>query len=169
MNIDADLLIAQKSAYEPNALFLRDLHPEKESLKYGACSFILNTHRIQFRTSKITPTKTGQFVTLWKRIGTGPIMPYDMEDPVDYFIVSVRDRQRLGQFIFPKEILRQKGYVSQNGIGGKRAMRVYPPWVTTDSTQAQKTQAWQQVYFVEIEPNIDSTRLKSIYRDNVHW
>lgn len=169
MNIHPDLLIAQKKAYEPNALFLQDLHPEKESLEYGACFFILNTHRIQFRTSKITPTKTGQFVTLWKRIGTGPIIPYDMEDPVDYFIVSVRDRQRLGQFIFPKEILRQKGYVSQNRIGGKRAMRVYPPWVITDSTQAQKTQAWQQVYFVEIEPNIDSIRLKSIYRDNVHW
>src|SRR5471032_742405 len=123
--VHPDLLIAQKIAYVPNKLVLEAALPEKESQEYGACSFTLNTHRIQFRVSKITPTKTGQFVTLWKRNGTGPILPYDMADPVDFFIVSVRNGQRLGQFIFPKEILRQKGYVSQNGIGGKRAMRVY--------------------------------------------
>lgn len=163
MNIHPDLLIAQNKIYEPNGLHLRDLHHHKESKEYGACTFTLNTHPIEFRISKITPTKTGQFVTLWKRIGNGPIMPYDVSDQVDYFIVSVREKQRLGHFIFPKKLLQQKGYISQNGIGGKRAMRVYPPWVITDSTQAQKTQAWQQVYFVEIEPNIDNARLLLIY------
>jgi hypothetical protein len=35
-----------------------------------------------------------------------------------------------------------KNYVSKDGKGGKRAMRIYPPWDITDNRQAKKTQAW---------------------------
>ncbi|EKD72557.1 MAG: hypothetical protein ACD_45C00643G0006, partial [uncultured bacterium] len=61
---------------------------------------------------KITPTKVGQFVTLWKRINNGPIQPYDVSDPVDFFIVSARKDDCFGQFIFPKSVLRDQAVLS---------------------------------------------------------
>jgi len=148
--IHPDLLAAQKRAYEPNGLVCGAIIQETESQEYGACTFEMAHKLIKFRVAKITPTKIGQFVTLWKRIGNGPIMPYDMADKVDLFVVSVRNGQHFGQFIFPKSVLWQKGFVSKDGKGGKRAIRVYPPWDITDSPQAQKTQSWQLLYFVEI-------------------
>ena len=51
-----------------------------ESAEYGACSFKLNGKTIQFRVSKITPTKTGQFVTIWKRNKEGITEPFDNAD-----------------------------------------------------------------------------------------
>jgi len=138
---------------------------ESESKEYGACSFAMNNRRIKFRVGKITPTKVGQFVTLWKRVGMGPISPYDVEDPIDLFVISVRNRQHFGQFVFPKAILREKGIVSQGGKGGKRAMRLYPPWDITDNRQAEKTQAWQTGYFFEISPDtcVDIVKVRRLF------
>ena len=42
----------------------------------------------------------GQFVTLWKRIEKGPIMPHYVNDSLDLVIVCVRDGDRYGQFVF---------------------------------------------------------------------
>ena len=159
---NSDLVTAQKLAYEPNGLIVKNLIAEKESQEYGACRFEINNWRIIFRVAKITPTKVGQFVTLWKRIGTGPILPYDISDSLDLFMVSVKSGKSLGQFIFPKELLLQKGFVSTNGKGGRRAMRVYPPWDITDNAQAKKTQAWQLLYFVEIQPTADCTKMRQL-------
>ncbi len=150
-SIHPDLLAAQKLAYNPAGLICQKLTEEAESQDYGACTFEINNRLVKFRTAKITPTKIGQFVTLWKRIGKGPILPYDMADPVDLFVVSVRSSKGFGQFVFPKVVLGQKGFISHGGTGGKRAMRVYPPWDITDSRQAQNTQAWQLIYFFEID------------------
>ncbi len=81
-------------------------------------------------------------------------MPYDTGDRVDLFVVSVRSGEQLGQFVFPKEILVQKGFVSKGG-GGKRAMRVYPPWDMPSSNKARDTQTWQLSYFFKIKPSAD--------------
>lgn len=141
---------------------LHAFEPEMESKEYSACTFKLNNQIITFRVAKITPTKIGQFVTLWKRIGPGPIMPYDMTDPIDLFIVSVRRGEKLGQFIFPKDLLLQKGVISCNGIGGKRAIRVYPPWDKPDNQQAKNTQAWQLYYFAEIQPTLEIQKIRNL-------
>ncbi len=151
-SIHPDLLIAKNRAYEPAGLLPVNPVRENESREYAAAEFSMNERRIKFRSAKITPTKTGLFVTLWKRIGSGPIMPFDIEDPIDFFVISVRKGDRLGQFVFPKDALLKEGALSQSGKGGKRAIRVYPTWDTTDSKQAQKTAAWQSVYFFEIPP-----------------
>src|SRR5579871_4709285 len=98
--IHPDLLIAQEHVYTSHGLALSNFVQEKESQEYGACTFDMNNYKIVFRVAKITPTKTGQFVTLWKRIGNGPIMPFDMNDSFDNVIISIRQNQRLGQFIF---------------------------------------------------------------------
>ena len=157
-----DLLIAQEQVYAPNGFTCSNFVQEKESQEYSACTFNMNNHKIVFRVSKITPTKTGQFVTLWKRRDNGLIMPFDISDSFDKVIVSVRQNQRLGQFVFPKTVLYEKGFVSKDGIGGKRAMRVYAPWDITDSKQAKKTQAWQYQYFFDISDSVDSTVVKRL-------
>lgn len=125
---------------------------ESESSEYGACTFVLNNLNIRYRTAKITPTKTGQFVTLWKRINQGPIQPFDSSDPIDFFIISTRKEKHFGVFIFPKSVLITKQIVSDKKEG-KRAIRVYPPWDVTMSKQAQKTQNWQLDYFLEMQDN----------------
>lgn len=148
--IHPDLLAAIEFAYEPCGLKCKNIVKEAESEDYGACTFEMNDTRIKFRTGKITPTKVGLFVTLWKRIGNGVILPHDLTDPFDHFVVSVRNKGLFGQFVFPKTVLFEKGILSKEGKGGKRAMRIYPPWDETNSQQANKTQAWQLGYFFEI-------------------
>lgn len=148
-----DLFVAKKLIYEPSGFTITKLIKEEESEEYGACEFEINKKRIKFRVGKITPTKVGQFVTLWKRIGKGPIMPYDIADLMDLVVVSVRNAQHFGQFVFPKTVLYEKGIVSKDGKGGKRAMRLYPSWDVADNKQAKKTQAWQLLYFFEIYSN----------------
>lgn len=78
-------------------------------------------------------------MTLWKREGKGPILPHDIEDPIDLFVIGVRSSNNFGQFVFPKAILRERGIVSQETRGGKRAMRIYAPWDFPVSLQAKKT------------------------------
>lgn len=166
--IHPDLLAAQKDAYEPSGLTVTNLIREAESEEYGAATFEITvdlSYRVTFRAAKITPTKVGQFVTLWKRIGNGPIQPFDLEDPVDFFVVSVRCGARFGQFVFPKQVLCDRGIVSLGGKGGKRAIRVYPPWDITESRQAEQTQKWQLDYFFEIPANaiVDGTKLRKLF------
>lgn len=122
--------------------------PELESREYGAHTFSLNSQTVVFRIAKTTPTKIGQFVTLWQRPGPGqPIRPFDVSDGVDLFVISVGDPGNSGQFVFPKESLITRGVVSQGLLGGKRAVRIYPPWTVPTSRQAQATQRWQLEFF----------------------
>src|SRR5207302_11114262 len=102
---------------------------------------------------------------LWKRIGKGPIMPYDMADDFDFFVVAVRNKDRFGQFVFPKSVLCEKGVISQDGKGGKRAMRVYPAWDIADNSQAKKTQSWQLNYFIEVktDDSVDNLIIEKLF------
>ena len=163
MTISIDLFSAQELAYGPLGLIYTNLVQEAESQDYGACSFNLGQKFIKFRVAKITSKKVGQFVTFWKRVGNGPIVPYDITDSFDSLVVSVRNGDCFGQFIFPKDVLLQKGLLSKEGLGGKRAMRVYPVWDITDSSQAKKTQAWQLQYFVEIQPSFDKNKMRRLF------
>jgi hypothetical protein len=122
-----------------------------ESIEYGACSFELDGKKIEHRVSKITPTKNGQFVTIWKRNPNGIPEPFDINDEIDFIIITVRSTENLGQFIFPKSVLANKGIITQNGKSGKRGIRVYPPWDIPESKQAEKTQNWQLDYFLTIK------------------
>lgn len=166
-NAHCDLIIAQQLIYSPNGLTCINLNTEKENKEYGACEFEMNNKLIKFRVGKITPTKVGQFVTFYKRpMHEEPIIPYDINDPFDVLIVSVRNKERLGQFIFPKSVLYKHKLLSKNTMGGKRAMRVYPPWDQVENNTAKKTQAWQLQYFLLIDANIqiDITKLQPLLR-----
>lgn len=137
---------------------------EAESADYGAHTFAINGRTTKYRVAKITPTKTGLFVTLWKRIGKGPIQPFDVSDDIDLFMISTRNDEHFGLFIFPKSVLQEKKIISDHQKEGKRAMRVYPPWAITTSRQAQKTQQWQLAYFLEISQDkaVDIVRAKRL-------
>ncbi|GEC71516.1 hypothetical protein SAMN05443543_106167 [Flavobacterium flevense] len=139
-------------------LEIKSVYLEKESADYNACQLLLNEKKALFRTAKITPTKTGQFVTLWKRIPKGPIAPFAIEDIFDLVIINTETENHFGQFVFPKTIFIEKGIFSTDLKEGKRAIRVYPPWDKTTSKQAQKTQQWQLEYFVVIPFEKNSAR-----------
>jgi hypothetical protein len=158
-----DLILAKKFVYDFCNLDCTQPFPETESTDYSAYRFSINKKNICYREAKITPTKTGQFVTLWKRNTSKTIEPFDYSDSIDFVIISVRKENNFGQFIFPKAVLLQKGVFSTSTKEGKRATRVYPPWDFTTSKQAQKTQQWQLNYFLELSENdFNSSRAKKL-------
>ena len=69
-SIHNDLKIVKELVYDKCGFDLTDLKQNLESKEYGACSFVLNGKTIQQRISKITPTKTGQFVTICNNMET---------------------------------------------------------------------------------------------------
>src|SRR5690606_8412066 len=160
-SIHNDLKIVKELVYDKCGLDLTDLKQNLESKEYGACSFVLNGKTIQQRISKITPTKTGQFVTIWKRNENGITEPFDISDDIDFIVVTSKSGDSIGQFIFPKTVLADKGIITQNQKDGKRGIRVYPSWDIVTNKQAEKTQNWQIKYFLTIK-NDTSTDLDLI-------
>jgi hypothetical protein len=139
---------------------------EPESAEYGAFALSINGLSARFRVAKTTPTKVGLFVTSWQRSDAGLIRPFDSEDGIDLTIISVRQASNFGHLVFPRSKLIKRGVMSLNGVGGKRAIRVYPPWVTTTSTQAKSTQRWQIEQFLRLgdAARIDEQRARSLYQ-----
>lgn len=146
-----DLKIVKEIVYDQCNFDFKNPKLNTESIEYGACTFELNSKKIQHRVSKITPTKNGQFVTIWKRNQDGITQPFDINDEIDFIIITTRSGDNFGQFIFPKRALANKGIITLNGKSGKRGIRVYPPWDNPESKQAEKTQNWQLAYFLSIK------------------
>jgi hypothetical protein len=67
--------------------------------------------------------------------------------------------------VFPKAVLAAKGVLAAHGHGGKRAIRVYPPWAATTSRQAQTTQTWQAAYFLDLSAGaaVDLARVRLFF------
>lgn len=165
MSFSEDFNILREQLFELCGFKYSKLEKEDESSEYQACRFKINNKSVLYRRAKITPTKIGQFVTIWKRIGKKPIQPYDRSDDIDLFVVTVKTKIYFGQFIFPKAILVKQGVLSIKGVGGKRALRVYPPWDKAKSKQAKKTQYWQLDFFTDLSKNkpINVQKLKLLY------
>ena len=144
--------------YQPCGFNLTNFRLNMESAEYDACSFDLNGKQIQYRMSKITPSKAGQFVTIWKRNKDGQTVPFDFSDNIHFIVVTSVKGSNLGQFIFPASVMNEKGIFSQNKKQGKRGIRVYPPWDKTENNQARKTQAWQIKYFLSLNAENSTTK-----------
>ncbi|MFE1171541.1 MepB family protein [Streptomyces sp. NPDC058773] len=164
-SVHAELLAAKERVYDPCGFTCSRPVPETESAEYAAHEFTLDGFSVRYRVAKTTPTKVGQFVTVWKRSPGGPIQPFDSGDPVDLFVISSRVGQHFGHFVFPREVLCERGIVSRNGSGGKRAFRIYPPWVETTNRQARTAQTWQVDYFLPIpeDGSLDSARAQALH------
>lgn len=149
--------------YDKCALKMSDFTIETESKAYNACRFRLNGLHILSRNAKITPKKVGQFVTFWKRNQQGVTVPFDVDDPIDFYSVNVYTENNYGQFVFPKAILIKKGIISTPKKEGKRGFRVYPSWDIVTSKQAKRTQQWQLNYFYEITNSTDLQSVSKLY------
>lgn len=156
--MQSDLDIVKEWVYDKCGFDFSNLKHDLENGRYGACAFELDGKDIQYRISAITPIKTGQFVAIWKRNEVGETAPFDVEDAIDFMVITSKKGNDLGQFVFPKSVLKSQGILSQNGKGGKRGIRVYPPWDSATNKQAIKTQKWQTEYFLLLK-NEHSTDL----------
>ena len=162
--MDRNLSQIETEVYNQCAFDISDFKMEAESKAYNACRFKLNGRKIISRNSKITPKKSGQFVTFWKRNGNRPIKPFHDTDSLDLYIVNVRTETEFGQFVFPKSVLIKRGIISSDQKEGKRAFRVYPSWAVTENKQAERTQKWQLNYFYEIGARTDLTKVMELYK-----
>ncbi|WOK07116.1 MepB family protein [Imperialibacter roseus] len=155
----------KKRVYDECLLHLSNLQMEDESKEYGACTFTVNSLVVIGRDAKQTPKKTGQFVTIWKRVDNGPTQPFSASDTFDFFVINTRKGDHSGQFVFPKAALIKHRIVSQPPVRGKLGMRVYPPWELAESKQAMKTQDWQLKFFLHIPErgDVDLQRAKLLY------
>lgn len=131
---------------------LQNITKDAECEAYFGYSFNVESYRIKYRKAKITPTKTGQFVTFWKRDNEGKTVPLDEKDSFDFYVIQVETETNLGFFVFPKKVLIQQQIVS-SVKEGKRGFRVYPIWDFTENKQAQKSQKWQNNYFIDLSEN----------------
>ncbi len=164
-HIYPDLDLIEKLVFKPCELDFSNFETELESQDYAACNFQLNSQNVKFRSAKITPTKTGQFVTLWKRNKKGITQPFDILDDIDFYIIAARKQNEFGVFIFPKSVLYDKKILSDKTRDGKRGIRVYPSWDPTINKQAKKTQQWQTKFFIEIlqDKLIDLRKTKLLF------
>ena len=163
--LSSELFQVKELVYDTCNFEFSNLIIDSESEEYQACSFKLNTFEIIHRLSKITPTKTGQFVTIWKRNDKGITAPFDVSDNFDFLVITSKSEENLGQFVFPKTVLLEKGIICNNNTSGKRGIRVYPPWDISTSKQAEKTQSWQIQYFYSItEKSFDIDLVKRLFQ-----
>lgn len=162
--IYSNLLQIKTLVYDTCDFEFKNFVVDAESIEYQACSFKLNSFQIIHRFSKITQTKTGQFVTIWKRNSRGITAPFDVSDNFDFIVITSKSEEKLGQFVFPKAVLLEKGIINKNNTSGKRGVRVYPPWDVPTSNQAVKTQLWQLKYFYSInKATFDIELVKSLF------
>lgn len=123
---------------------------EPDNAEYGAVVCGVGESTMRFRVGKVTPTKVGLFVSVWRRAADGSTEPFPAESDVDALVVVAREGDRCGAFVFPIEVLATRGVVSVRGVGGKRGFRVYPPWSVTGNPQAGRSQSWQCDWFLDM-------------------
>ncbi|MEU9800345.1 MepB family protein [Streptomyces sp. NPDC051000] len=165
-SIPDGLLAAKALVYDPCGFDCPAPVAEEESADYGAYALSVDGRSVRFRAARTTPTKAGQFVTVWQRSQEGPIRPFDTGDGVDLFVIDSRDGADHGQFVFPREVLCARDVVSRGGVGGKRGFRVYPPWAVPTGRQAERTRAWQLEHFLTLPGggSVDLGRARALYR-----
>lgn len=151
------------SFYKKFGLNTSEIQVDKESKIYDACIFKLNQKPIIYRTAKITPTKVGLFVTIWKRDKEGVTAPFDVNDNFDFIIINCENQELAGQFIFPKSVLLDRKIISGDNSNGKRGIRVYPPWDIMLNNQASKTQQWQAKYFFDLNSRTNIELLSELF------
>ena len=164
----ADIKLIDDLVFKPCNFSLKNIEPEAESQEYSAHRFQLNEKQVLFRVAKITPTKTGQFVAIWKRNDQRITAPFNVNDDFSFFMIATKTATNFGVFIFPKKILHENKILSDQTRDGKRGIRVYPSWDETTNKQAQKTQLWQTEHLLDLsdENKIDMNRAQNLLKIN---
>jgi hypothetical protein len=149
--IHPDLIEVKRSIFDLLRLECSLPRPDSDNAEYGAYLFRVGDRRVRSRVARVTPTKSGLFVAVWRRAPDGSTQPHESEDGVEALAITVREAEHFGQFVFPDDALSEHGIVSVAGVGGKRGFRLYPPWSAVESRQAGRTQQWQGEYYIGLE------------------
>jgi hypothetical protein len=138
---------------------------ETDNADYGAVLCRFRQLSVRFRVGKVTPTKVGLFVTVWRRSRHGSTEAFPAEESIDVLVISAREGSRFGIFVFPTSALVEHGIASVGGAGGKRGFRLYPPWSAALNPQATRSQSWQCRYFLEIGDgsDVDANRVRHLF------
>ncbi|WGD36793.1 MepB family protein [Lysinibacter sp. HNR] len=121
------------------------LEPQNSNYQSGVVR--LNGELWRIRTARVTPTKPGAFVAVWKRNERGKTQPFDTDDPATGLLVFVEERDRFGVFRFQACQLEIMGITASVSQPGKRGFRLYPSWCRALNTQAAHTQHEQALAF----------------------
>ncbi|CAO0835530.1 MepB domain containing protein OS=Streptomyces microflavus OX=1919 GN=Smic_32890 PE=4 SV=1 [Streptomyces microflavus] len=70
--LHGDLQAAKTLVYDLKGFVCSQPVPEPESAEYAAHRFTMDGQSVAFRAARTTPTKVGQFVTVWQRSAVGP-------------------------------------------------------------------------------------------------
>ncbi|MGG5170641.1 MepB family protein [Pseudarthrobacter sp. J1738] len=125
-----------------------EVEEQNSDYESGVASFGNESWRI--RTARITPTKPGAFVAVWKRGTDGVTRPFTVDESLSGLLIFVEDQGRFGVFKFTPEHLSSLGYASSERHAGKRGIRLYPSWCADLNPQASRTQRAQAKAFVEL-------------------
>ena len=147
---------------------ITSIAPDQECKEYSGFNLQIKGKNIKFRKSKITPKKTGQFVTLWKRNDRKQTEPFTINDNYDFYIIFCEQSGKNGFFLFPKLLLAANHILSSAKKIGKRGFRVYPSWAITENQQAKKSQQWQLEYFIDLSGNREEqlSKFTAIFSDH---
>ncbi|QRY61852.1 MepB family protein [Gordonia sp. PDNC005] len=124
------------------------LTPDETNLDYAGRIARIGAEVWRVRTARITPTKPGAFVSVWRRAADGGTEPFPADEAVAGLIVFVDDGEHHGVFRFTADHLVRLGVTSGARSSGKRGFRVYPPWVGDLNPQASRTQRAQAHAFI---------------------
>ncbi|ALS03365.1 MepB protein [Enterococcus silesiacus] len=148
---------------EISQLSLEKLQVEEQNKEYEGVIFSVGKQTFRSRKAKQTPKKAGYFVVFWEKDDQNKNQPYDAITAPDKLVITVFDQEKKGQFIFPKEILIEKGILSHGKITGKMALRVYPDWIDELNPTAAATQRWQVPFFIDLTAKRDVEKLNELY------
>ena len=140
-----------------------NLQEENQNKEYEGLTFNIAQHTFRSRLAKKTPKKKGYFVVFWEKDKDNKNQPYAFDEMSEKLIVSIIDGQLIGQFVFPKLLLLEKGILKSENDKGKMAMRVYPSWERELNPSARKTQKWQAAYFIDLSNGIDNQQAAALY------
>lgn len=126
--------------------------PEEQGSDYEAGRILIDGASWRIRTARITPTKPGAFVAVWRRSADGTTEPFDDADDCAGLLVFVSDGPRFGAFRFDRAHLTELGILRSGAAAGKRGFRLYPAWCTRLNPQATRTQHAQARAFTDLTP-----------------
>lgn len=142
--------------YFENVLGLPDgrasVAPEEQNSDYESGLVSIEGERWRLRTGRVTPTKPGAFVAVWRRSEQGSTEPFPAADSTAGLLVFVVDRERRGVFRFTNERLSVLGITRSDKHPGKRGFRVYPAWCSGLNPQASRSQTAQAPAFTHLSP-----------------
>ncbi|WP_461170741.1 MepB family protein [Arthrobacter sp. Z1-15] len=136
---------------------------EEQNSDYESGVVRIGNEQWRVRTARITQTKPGAFVAVWKRGEGGSTRPFTADESMSGLLVFVEEQERFGVFQFTPAHLISLGYVSSDLHPGKRGFRVYPAWCADLNSQASRTQRAQAASFAELSlTNASRTVIESV-------